>query len=606
MKYFIKNYLFFLLAISVILVHQFIFQSYFPNKNLLLGNDYSQHLPNLVFGKIWFHNNFLSIPWFSPSFCCGMPFFADPQTMYYSFQQLFFIFFSPLLSLKLIFLFFSLIGFFGTFYLTHKSFKKNIYISLIAASLFLFNGYINYRGVVGHITHLSYVFIPFYCFFLIKSFENNKNKFKSILYILISSLIFANFIYSGSGAILIIIVLSIIFIISIYAFLNEKLTIFNYLFFSLLFGLFVSLSKINASLAFLNNFPREYTGLVFENYHQLIINTFKSLFLYPDISKFNSSVINEVTNNLKIHETEFGISIVPLIIFIIFLTNFKKIIFNKFTLKKLITLSFMIVIVIFAIVINVSNNELGIFLKKLPIIKSTWVNFRYTAIYILPLIIMSCLMIEKIISKENNIKIFTFVCLALILIQNYIYKENYYHSQRYNHESLEKLHFNKELIQNLKIENTVLLLDKNKKPVITIQRNNLFVHQLSPLLCYQPIFGYDLKSLPTEKITFDKINKINKNLFAYNGTPTLVNENKAELNFFNPSCFIFPNENKCVPGDLFKESQINELKNFLNYKTFNFQLSKLQKIFNYISIISFIFIMTCILYCIIKINLKKD
>ena len=54
--------------------------------------------------------------------------------------------------------------------------------------------------------------------------------------------------------------------------------------------------------------------------------------------------------------------------------------------------------VIFAIVINVSNNELGIFLKKLPIIKSTWVNFRYTAIYILPLIIMSCLMIEKIIS----------------------------------------------------------------------------------------------------------------------------------------------------------------------------------------------------------------
>ena len=266
----------------------------------------------------------------------------------------------------------------------------------------------------------------------------------------------------------------------------------------------------------------------------------------------------------------------------------------------------MIVIVIFTIIINVSNNELGIFLKKLPIIKSTWVNFRYTAIYILPLIIISCLMIEKIISKENNIKIFTFVCLALILIQNYIYEENYYHAQRYNHEGLEKLHFNKELIQNLKIENAVLLLDKNKKPVITIQRNNLFINQLSPLLCYQPIFGYDLKSLPTKKITFNKINKINKNLFAYNGTPTLVNENKAELNFFNPSCFIFPNENKCVPGDLFKESQINELKNFLNYKTFNFQLSKLQKIFNYISIISFIFIMTCILFCIIKINLKKD
>ena len=138
-----KNYLFTILFLSIFVFHQYIFQQFFPNSNGLAGHDYKQFIPNFMFGNIWFYNNFLSIPWFTPSFCCGIPFFGDPQTMYYSFQQLIFLLFSPLLSLKIMFLFFSLISFLGVFFLMHKSFKKNIYISLIAASLFLFNGFFN-------------------------------------------------------------------------------------------------------------------------------------------------------------------------------------------------------------------------------------------------------------------------------------------------------------------------------------------------------------------------------------------------------------------------------------------------------------------------------
>ena len=100
MKYLKNNYFVYLLALLVVLAHQIIFQDFFPNKNLLLGHDYSQFIPNFIFGKIWFNNNFLSIPWFTPSFCCGIPFFGDPQTMYYSFQQLIFLFFFPSISCK--------------------------------------------------------------------------------------------------------------------------------------------------------------------------------------------------------------------------------------------------------------------------------------------------------------------------------------------------------------------------------------------------------------------------------------------------------------------------------------------------------------------------
>ena len=137
MRYLIKNFYFLLLVIIIFLVHQIIYQDFFPNKNLLLGNDYSLFLPQFIFGKVWFNNNFLSIPWFSPSFCCGLPFYGDPQTMYYSLQQLFFIFFSPLTSIKLMYLFFSFVCFLGTFLLLHKSFNKNIYIKIIFTNSFL-------------------------------------------------------------------------------------------------------------------------------------------------------------------------------------------------------------------------------------------------------------------------------------------------------------------------------------------------------------------------------------------------------------------------------------------------------------------------------------
>ena len=64
---------FFVISISILLIHQTFFQKFFPNSQEgLYGHDYEQFIPNLIFGKIWFHKNFLSIPWFTPALCCGM------------------------------------------------------------------------------------------------------------------------------------------------------------------------------------------------------------------------------------------------------------------------------------------------------------------------------------------------------------------------------------------------------------------------------------------------------------------------------------------------------------------------------------------------------
>ena len=69
-----NNFLFLLTSFLIFIFHQILFQKFFPNNEGYLGHDFEQFVPNLMFGKIWFEKNFLSIPWFTPSFCCGIPF----------------------------------------------------------------------------------------------------------------------------------------------------------------------------------------------------------------------------------------------------------------------------------------------------------------------------------------------------------------------------------------------------------------------------------------------------------------------------------------------------------------------------------------------------
>ena len=180
-----KDNLFFIFISLIILIfHQILFQKFFPNNEGYLGHDFEQFVPNLMFGKIWFQKNFLSIPWFTPSFCCGIPFYADPQSTFYSFYQLIFILFDPANSIKIIFFVLSLFSYIGMFFLVRK-FGFSKYSSLLCACLFLFNGFFVYRAIIGHVAYLSFIFIPLYCFFLIKSYEETSTR-SNIFYLLVS------------------------------------------------------------------------------------------------------------------------------------------------------------------------------------------------------------------------------------------------------------------------------------------------------------------------------------------------------------------------------------------------------------------------------------
>jgi len=578
-----KNLIYLFLIIFIFTLHQFIFLDFFPNSKNRIGHDYEYFLPNFLYGKIWFKNNFLSIPWFSPSFCCGTPFYPDPQNMFYSVQQIFFILFEPIFATKLMFSYFSLIGYLGTFLLLRKRFNFSFESSFLGSVIFLFNGFFVYRSIIGHVAYINFTFIPIYCFFLFGSI-NAINKFKGNIYLIISSIILSSLIYSGSGPILSIIVI-IIFSISIIFYLHKKniFLILKKLILSLFLTILFSLSKIISSLIYLSNFERVYPSIYFENIIDFLKFSFTSLFLFPSVDFFNNQIINGVTRKLFVHELEYGLSIIPLLLFFLIILKFN---YFKIYFKNIRYLIIFIFLLSIPILFNTDFFNFQNAIKNIPIIKSSWVQIRWLSFYILPVIFLSVFIFDKVINCKYRIH-FSIFFISIIFIQNFYYDKSYYDNQNYNPSNMVNLFYKINQDKNVKIEAIGTIVNSENKIFNNGIRNDFFSDNISSLFCYQPIFGYSLEKFPKDKLILNKKIKLkNSNLLI--GDLKISKNGNENFNFLNPSCLIFPNANDCKAGDLFKVSDENNFKNFINYKKINFKKNKLQIISDIITLISLV------------------
>ena len=129
----------------------------------------------------------------------------------------------------------------------------------------------------------------------------------------------------------------------------------------------------------------------------------------------------------------------------------------------------------------------------------------------------------------------------------------------------------------------------------------IFFNYYSPLTCYQPIFGYGLERLNTEKINFNYKHILKDDSYLLYSKK--FDEKDGHFSFFNPSCFLFPKENNCLPGDTFKVSEKEKLNQFTSYQKFDFKKNKFQIIANYISIFTLLFCLLYIVYSFIKLIL---
>ncbi len=555
----IFNILFF----TIFFLHQLIFQDYLIINNSLNG-DYILSVPAAVFGKIWFlKNGLFEIPHFNAATCCGIPFYADPQSAYYSLQQFLFIIFDVDLAIRILFLVLSIIAFLGTYILTRFCFRFEKYNSLLCASLFLFNGFFVYRFLWGHLTYCYYVFVPLYCFFIIQS-SLFKNSILKILFFSISTLIIANFFHSGVAPIMPIIILSIISVIVIYLFNYKNYGVIKYTILSFLIGILISLSKIVSSLYFLKQYPRIVEGIYLNNIGDFIYVFFTSFFLYPHTSYFHRNNLNNFF--MATVDLDFSISLVPLVILIIFIFHFKKFI-NKKNYNLWIVLLIALSVPIFFNV-NIFNSKNIV--SSIPIFRSFWINTRWMAVYIFPIILFVGIVVNNLKFKKK----FILLLIFLIVFQTVIYHKirNFLGTNYFVNGSVYSILMINEYSENLNKKIKDVKIEKVKM-FSDFTENEAFINNTSNYYCYSPIFGYRLEHLPFNDIkNFQEPQKDLKNYL------------------FNPACFLYPDDNFCKPGDLFKTNEELNLYKFINYNNYSFNIPLYQKISNYISLTIFIII----------------
>jgi len=133
-----------------------------------LGHDWAYYLPQQLAGLYWLiENGPFAIPWFTPGFCGGVPFYADPNNLYVSLPQALVWGLDPVLAARITLVAFAAAGFVGTYALLRRVFETGAAAAFLGAVLFATNGFFGARLIIGHIGFHSYMLVPAIAYWLL-------------------------------------------------------------------------------------------------------------------------------------------------------------------------------------------------------------------------------------------------------------------------------------------------------------------------------------------------------------------------------------------------------------------------------------------------------
>jgi hypothetical protein len=590
-----KNNLILLIAgILLILEYYTIFGQFFPNKHGQMGHDYSFYLPSLLDGYFWHRTNGLwKIPWFTPSFCGGSLNYININNGYYTVPQFITFLTNPLTAVRLTFLLFAGLGFLGFYLLLRRAFFTSRTVSFLGAGLFLFNGFYSHRILIGHLFIHSFMLLPLVAFVLLRPLpEEKKARHRQFVFdLVISGFLFAYMAQSGFSSLMIPGIISIVVIGLIHGLLFGRQWHFWLRWAGSGFvGILLCSSKLVAVFSLMESFPRSgYKLPGAKSFLEAASLMLKSLFISP---AFDPGRIEKLTNiqwHLGRHEWEYSVTFIPLTIMLygvwkILQQMEKKDLWLKVSSIRWLSVGAISALLILPIALNTFSPEWNTFLKQLPLLKNSSSLIRWFIIYIPIVILAATLILENIpISSEYQLGIIV-ISIASIVALNALTERDFYHRQNYDPKEIIKTYNRvKAGLWIPEIKNIGVYLDKNGQTIMPLYRNNMLVHGASQLLCYEPLFGYQLEDFPIKTL---------------HPGPALE-EKKGVLNIKNPACYVWPEANNCEPGDHFTVEQKEAAKAFLNFRPFAFQMPTSQRIANCVNCLSLVGVLFfLILYCV--------
>jgi len=562
----------------ILAIYYSVFSRFFPNDSGCLGHDYSFYLPALLDGFFWFNLNGLwKIPWFTPSFCGGSLNYLNVSNGYYTVPQFLTFVTDPVAAVRITFVMFAGLGFWGFYLLLRRAFFFSRPISFFCSVCFLFNGFFVHRMIIGHLCYINLVLFPLIAFFLLRPIPDTTHKarcWRLIFDCILSGLLFSIMIQAGFGSFMIPGIILILLIGLIHGLLNGR----QWVFWCRLAGagfagaLFCS-SKLVGICFVLNSFPRsDYSLPGAKGIFCAIWLVFKSLFISPAVDLDRMEALVNVQWAFERHEWEYDVTFVPLLLIlfglgsVLWRINFSNL--TSIDWKRWLQGSAITVLLMIPIAVNTYSPDWNECLKTVPLIKNSSNLIRWFIVYIPFVILMTALAVEKTPWLKKHQLIVMFLGIIAVICLKGFENRDFYQRQTYNPNEIVSSYYEvKEGLWTPKIEDVGVYLNNDGQAIKPLYRNDLLIHGMSQIFCYEPLFGYRLENFPMKGLHLGSV----------------MEENQGVLNIKNPACYVWPQANNCSPGDHFTIDQKYDANAFVNFRPYSFNVPITQKIADWIN-----------------------
>lgn len=554
-----------LVLVLVVGIHAFVYGRYLPCADGSIGHDYAYYFPDLLSGAYWFHQNGpFSIPWFTPAFGGGLPFYAHPSCGYFTFPQVAAIEWGPVFAVRATLVLFASLAFLGTYLCLRRSFELSLAAALCGATIFAWNGFFTARMLSGHLFFHSQMLVPLAAWWLTRPVVPGKRARRLLFDAVCAGLVFAYMLQAGNFYGLVPAGLSCAAIALVAALRGASLTDASVRFGGAIFvAVLLCLAKLNAGLAFIDNCPRSgYPLPGASNPFGAIALVIQSVFVFPsyDLGRY---ILQNERWRLDHHEWDFSLTLVTLVLIVAgglaLRRELRVRLRNRRTLLLLLALVFVLLV---PIAVNVYTPGWSAFLKEVPIVRNSSSLVRWFAAYVPVFAVLAALSIDRVTSDSKRRVQIAIAAAAIAVLTHVLRDRSFYATQPYSATRIEAA-FDalRETGRVIAVERCAIQFGSNGRPLRPPDRNDGLVEGTSPIACFEPIFGYELEWFPMGAL-------------HHGPARELVG---GEYNFKNPAGYLFPAENGVEPGGHFRKGQESELEALLEYRPYPFEKSTRQR-----------------------------
>ncbi|MEW6644606.1 MAG: hypothetical protein AB1586_29160 [Pseudomonadota bacterium] len=548
------------------------FMPFLPTAAGTMGHDYGFNLPNLLVGYYWFlHNGVTQLPWFSPAQCGGFPYFADPSVAYISLPQMLVVLVSPLRAVQLTFVLFALIGLCGAYLLMRRGFRSSRAAAVLAAGLFVFNGFYVYRVLIGHLPYHGFALAPLTILLLLPGGGARIALLSRLGSVSAAALCFAYMFQVGMIHVIPPLLLATGILLLVHALCFgwrwEPWLRFGA---AGLLSLTLCAGKLVAELALLANFPRNLYPLPgVPGIGTLLSLVGQALFI---------SAPEDATAHLanaqwpqERNEWEYSVSIVPALLLAVAavaaIARWPR--HARPTGAQVLIIAAILALLACPLLLNWYQPAWNGILKSLPYFGSASSLLRFFCAYIPVVIVLACLALDRLpwpagsgARLRSAVVVF---CLGVIVAQNALTERDYYAGQSYQVQPIEAAYARARATGE--VPPIEAIVDTGR---LTERANDAMMAGGSQLDCYQPLLGYRREKFPVAPLRLGRVDQ------RIDGV----------LNLKNPACYLFSAENQCRPGDHFTVARAADAAAFLAYRPFPFVQPLRQQLATWISLLA--------------------